>query len=209
MSTKTNTNGQARKSLAEQIDRLDGILDGLADGLNEAVAAAVQEAVGVAVREAVRSVIAEVLTNPDVLALLRAAVGPAAPASQPSAPEAAKPRRVVSHFARARAWVGGKLRQVREACASALRRVGKLFAGVRRGIITLVATVRERLWLVRLFKVQLLTALGVGAAAGVAAYYAGPWLSAGLGWLGGFLATLAVQAGVALRRMVVPPAAGV
>ena len=37
MTVTMQTNGQVRKSLAEQIDRLDGILDGLADGLNEAV----------------------------------------------------------------------------------------------------------------------------------------------------------------------------
>ena len=48
--TNVNANGRIRKSLAEQLDRLDLILDGLADGLNEAVATAVKEAVGVAVR---------------------------------------------------------------------------------------------------------------------------------------------------------------
>src|SRR2546422_122011 len=50
----TTPNGRVRKSLAEQIDRLDRILDGLADGLNAAVAAAVQEAVRLAVRGALR-----------------------------------------------------------------------------------------------------------------------------------------------------------
>ena len=35
MTTKTITNGQARKSLAEQLDRLDTMLDGLSDGLND------------------------------------------------------------------------------------------------------------------------------------------------------------------------------
>src|SRR4051812_33763369 len=79
MSTKTNSNGQVRKSLSEQIDRLDHILDGLSEGLNEAVATAVQEAVGVAVKEAVSAVITEVLTNPDILALIRASLAPAAP----------------------------------------------------------------------------------------------------------------------------------
>ncbi len=50
MSPTTNVRGPARKSLAEQIDRLDGILDGLAEGLQEAVASAVGQAVGDAVR---------------------------------------------------------------------------------------------------------------------------------------------------------------
>ena len=52
--TATNTNatanGPARKTLASQLDRLDAILDALGEGL--------------------RAALAEVLTNPDVLALL-------------------------------------------------------------------------------------------------------------------------------------------
>ena len=49
------TNGRVRKSLAEQIDRLDRTLDGLSEGLNEAVATAV--------REAVQGVLAELLAD--------------------------------------------------------------------------------------------------------------------------------------------------
>ena len=71
MST-TLTNGRQRKSLAEQIDRLDSVLDGLADGLNEAVASAV--------KEAVRAVLSEMLTNPEVLTRLHAAQQVAVPA---------------------------------------------------------------------------------------------------------------------------------
>src|SRR4051812_1741226 len=79
--TPMTTNGQLRKNLASQLDRLDGILDGLAEGLNEAVVTAVKEAVGLAVQEAVHGVLTEVLTNPDLLAKLRATVVPAAPAA--------------------------------------------------------------------------------------------------------------------------------
>ena len=61
MST-TLTNGRQRKSLAEQIDRLDSVLDGLADGFNEAVATAV--------KETVHAVLSEVLSNPELLARL-------------------------------------------------------------------------------------------------------------------------------------------
>lgn len=50
--TTTNINGRTRKSLADQIDRLDGILSGLSDGMNEAVA------------EAVRAALVEVLSGP-------------------------------------------------------------------------------------------------------------------------------------------------
>src|SRR5690242_13722241 len=45
-------NGRARKSLADQLDRLDTILDGLADALNDAVRDAVVVAVRTAIREA-------------------------------------------------------------------------------------------------------------------------------------------------------------
>ena len=56
---RTNLDGQPRKTLASQLDRLDGILD----GLDSALAGAVQEAVCVAVKEAVQAVLTEVLTN--------------------------------------------------------------------------------------------------------------------------------------------------
>src|SRR6185436_14172824 len=67
----TTMNGNVRKSLAEQIDRLDVILDGLAESLSGAVADAVRETVGLSVKEAVQAVLIEVLGNPAVLAKLR------------------------------------------------------------------------------------------------------------------------------------------
>ena len=84
----TLTNGRQRKSLADQIERLDSILDGLSDGLNEAVATAV--------REAVRAVLAEVLTNPELLARLH-------PVQAIAVPEPARPSGCL-----ARAWDGAR-----------------------------------------------------------------------------------------------------
>src|SRR3954447_24035713 len=84
MSNVMSPNGRARKTLADQIDRLDRVLDGLAEDLNEAVAAEVQRAVGRAVREAVQAAFKEVLTNPELAARLRPAPPPtvlAAPVS--------------------------------------------------------------------------------------------------------------------------------
>jgi hypothetical protein len=81
--TKTmEMNGPTRKTLASQLDRLDGILDGLSEGLSDAVASAVRDAVGLAVREAVQAVLAELLTNP---ALREQLQGPAA--AQPAPPD--------------------------------------------------------------------------------------------------------------------------
>ena len=48
---------------------------------------------------------------------------------------------------------------------------------------------------------QVLAALGVAAAVGVTAFYAGPYVAAAGGWLAGLAGTLAAQAGLALRRL--------
>jgi hypothetical protein len=64
-----------------------------------------------------------------------------------------------------------------------------------------VATAWSWLTLLKPIRSQILTALGVGAAAGVAVFFAGPWVAAASGWLAGVLGTVAVQAGIAFRRM--------
>src|SRR5260370_8625039 len=86
MTTTLTQNGKERKSLAEQIDRLDGILDGLANSLNEAVAGAVREATTSAIRQA----LVEVLSNPDVLSLIGSAARLHAPPSPEASPAAAQ-----------------------------------------------------------------------------------------------------------------------
>src|SRR6516225_8142322 len=78
------TNSKVRKSLSEQIDRLDMILDGLAQALNGAVADAVTQAVTLAVKEAVQTVLTEVLANPGLRAQLQgSAVAPIAAGTDP------------------------------------------------------------------------------------------------------------------------------
>jgi len=182
MTTSTIPNGRQRKSLAEQIDRLDGILDGLADGLNEAVVGAVKEAVTLAVRQAVQAVMTEVLTNKDLVGLLRGPLTQAAAATAPE-PAVSRPAGVLS---RVGAWAGRMWGKARRAVSAVLGLTGRgLVAGWQ---------------LVRRFRGQVLLAVGVGAAAGVAVYFAGPWLAAGAAWVAGFATTLAVQAGMALRR---------
>jgi hypothetical protein len=73
----TTTNGAStarasRKSLADQIDRLAGILD----GLDAALSGAVQDAVEQGVRQAVQSVMTEFLTNEHLHEQLRRAAQP-------------------------------------------------------------------------------------------------------------------------------------
>ena len=67
-----------RKQLSDQLNRLDGILDTLADGLPEAVG----DAVRTGTQAALQQLLIETLTNPDTLALLRAALAPSV-AAQP------------------------------------------------------------------------------------------------------------------------------
>jgi hypothetical protein len=186
----TTTNGRERKSLAEQIDRLDGILDGLAQGLEQAVVAAVQAAVGVAVREVVQAVLQEVLANPEFFKARTAAAGtPEALPAPTSTSKSGLKERLARLCGRLKAGVQAGIQAIGVVCA-------KLLGGARRAA---VAT-RDRLGVVVRFRVPLLLALAAGTLAGTAAYFAGPWVAAGMAWLAGFVTTVTVQAGLSLRR---------
>src|SRR5262245_66215302 len=66
----TMTNGRARRTLSDQLDRLDSILDGLSEALTESVAAAVKAATAQAVQLAVQATLTEILTSPELLTLI-------------------------------------------------------------------------------------------------------------------------------------------
>jgi hypothetical protein len=211
MAGTTNTNGRAqRKSLSEQIDRLDAVLDGLAEGINDTVVSAVQEAVQAAVRTAV----VEVLTNDGLQRRLRPAAGP--------------PARRAGRLA-GRAW--GLLRGLARIAAAGWSKAAAAFrkAGARgaeslgldpgaacaraAAACGLAASAARAAWarvlalrgLAGRFRRPVLVALGVGSAASVLAYLSGPWAAAAAGWLSGFVTTLAVQAGAALRKLLRAP----
>ena len=76
---RTNSDGQQRKTLASQLDRLDDILD----GLDSALAGAVQEAVSMAVKQAVQAVLSEVLTNRELHEQLQRAAKESSPPEPP------------------------------------------------------------------------------------------------------------------------------
>jgi hypothetical protein len=203
MST-TGANGRAqRKSLAEQIDRLDLILDGLADGLSAAVADAVTAAVGTAVETAVR----EVLSNPELLRRLR--------------PEPAPAAGKVTGLAR---WLcvglAGALRRcwggVSTATARVRQKAADVTAVLRAGRQALVGRVRgglsalgRRVWLggallvllARRYRKPLLVALAVGATVGLGCYLAGPAVSSVVSGLAGFVGSLVAGSRDRLRRM--------
>jgi hypothetical protein len=145
-STKSNVNGQERKTLASQIDRLDTILDGLSEALSESVSTAVQEAVSLAVKEAVQTVLTEILTNPD----LRDCLQP--PTPPPAAPPSSGGSNSTSLSSRIRSQAGYLYSQMQGHCrhwVGKLRRAGSvvrtlLLAGA--GIVIATACVaRSRL----------------------------------------------------------------
>src|SRR6516164_7258546 len=106
------TNSKVRKSLSEQIDRLDKILDGLASALNGAVADAVTQAVSLAVKEAVQTVLTEVLANPDLRAQLQgSAVAPIAADAYPAirSPETSLVDRIAQNAAHLANWCTARL----------------------------------------------------------------------------------------------------
>ena len=136
----TNTDRPTRKTLASQLDRLDGILDCLGEGLNDAVAQAVREAVGLAVQEAVQDVLTELLTNPALREQLQKAASPAPPPPAERTPEGGRGR-LAALFSRVR----DTLRSACRAGAGCLRQAGRAtslawrLAGERVRAVLLVA----------------------------------------------------------------------
>jgi hypothetical protein len=192
LNPNTTANGRIRKSLAEQIDRLDHILDGLADALNQSVADAVKQAVTLAVQEAIQGILAEVLNNPELLVKLRGLVSVTTPTTSvpvTAAAPAATTSRVGRLTGQVGSWLGRGWRSVRQACVS-----------VTSSVTHALAATKRRWQMMRQFRFPLLTALGVGLVVGIVAFCGGPYIAAVTGWIAGFTSALIAQAGVFLRR---------
>src|SRR5215470_868090 len=162
-----------RKTLSDQLDRLDRVIDDLSEGLNQAVATVVQQAVTQAVQQAVEGLAQAVLSNPELLRNLAEQLSPPSreeATASPSEGESPTSGPPVGPLARSRCGASGPLRRAGAACAAVRRRVGTLLDGVR-----------SRLRLVRLP----LLVLGLGGVAVAAAHLAGPWLSAAVSCLAG------------------------
>jgi hypothetical protein len=215
MTTTLESNNRARKSLAEQIDRLDRILDGLAEGLNEAVAGAVQTAVSLAVKEAVQSLVAEVLSNPDLMQRLAPSPGLHTNPTSPE-PAARTPHPFLEGLAGGLHGFGGKVAALAELArtrvAGALKSCWqgtRTAAGhawrcasdlARRGSRKALAL----LCLAGRFRKSLLIAAGVGTAVGLGCFFAGPLMASVVSGLVGFAGSLAVAALNALRWVLAP-----
>ena len=186
MATTTMTNGKPRKQLADQLDRLDAqmdradaILDALSEGLNGAVADAAKEGT----RQAVKEAIIEILVNPDLRAALYRASAPPADARS-------------SVWARLRDRARALAERARTAGRAAVTAVAARAPAARRGLAAAVG-VALLAWQT---KKVLVIGLGVGAGVAALAYIGGHHLAAALSGLGAAVTTVAVRAGLWVRR---------
>jgi hypothetical protein len=199
--SQTQTNGRVRRTLADQIDRLDGVIDALSEGLNQAVMMVVEQAVTVAVKEAV----VEVLTNPELRARLNLVNAPPNPsASVPVAqiaPEQPKPSWSQRLGGMAKAgwqWVSGKATQAGSAligmaqssAQKASAGAGKLWLRVRLLTAAVRAVLNVASAVIGQMRKPLLVAVGVGVAVGLGSYLAGPLVAATISGLAGFAGSL-------------------
>ncbi len=176
-----STNGRPqRKQLGDQLDRLDSIIDCLAEALPAAVADACKEGARLAVKDA----ILEILTNPELRAIVAGvATAPVPPADGPP-PAACGP-------AKPGPW--GRLKaRLRAARAAVVGRCRAATAAVAATALTLSAVMP--------LKKFLLVGAGVGAAVGLASYLCPHGVSAVVGGVCGAATAVGVQVGNWFRR---------
>jgi hypothetical protein len=197
----------ARKSLADQIDRLDNILDGLAESLNESVADAVKDVIAQVVGRAVETAVKEVLSSPELLHAALEKHAPPAPSPQSAAPKTDR-RSITDSLKRGWSWLCGEATQAASHVKKTLgqgmswcaEKVHKCFAALwnRRqgwvaacaGALTAMGGVGLALWQ---FRWSCSIALAAGLLVGLCGYLAGPVFCALLSGLGGMAATLSAM----------------
>ena len=196
MSATATMNGKPqRKQLADQLDRLDSIIDALSEGLNGAVADAAREGT----RQAVKDAIVEIMTNPELRALL--APAKAEPAPVPAAPPVydlpPEPRPTVPGL-----WtrMKAKAAAARAAVVKAAMKVKATVAGTCTAVRETVTTVGEATGEVLPVKRVLWTAAAVGAVVGVVCLVVPQTAAAAVSAVSVAVTAVAVQAGSWLKR---------
>ena len=177
--TATLNGRPPRKQLGDQLDRLDGILDVLADALPAAVADACKEGA----KQAMKEVVLELLTNPDVRALLTTSV-PAPPPS-PAVPTVTKPTWWQTLKAKVREWKDVVLDRA-TAAVQAVTLTARMLTAV--------------LPLKRIALVTLGVGLAVGLTALLAYRFCPPAVAAAVSGVGAAVTAAAAQATATLRR---------
>ena len=188
----TTTNGTmnartARKSLADQIDRLDGVLDGLSEALNESVAEAVKDVIAETVRQAVHAAVTEVLSSPD---LMRAALekhAPTATLSEPPPASQAKKLTLRERLAHMASDLGAKVKQAASLAKKKLNSAARMAGTALAVAPMLLRAVARKAWD---FRKPCAVAVGVGVAFGAVCYLGGQVFSSIANGAGGAAITL-------------------
>lgn len=190
MSAATLSNGKPqRRQLADQLDRLDGIIDALAEGLNGAVADACREGTRLAVKDA----IVEILTNPELRAML---VPQALPVPAPKTPDAPSEPRKPGLWSRIKA----KVAAARTAAVAVVTKVKTVVAAKVAGVTAAVAAAGTAAGESLPVRRALGVALGVGLLIGLVCYQMPESVSAAVAGVGAACTTVAVQMGTWLKR---------
>ena len=191
MSAAPATNGNPRrKQLSDQLDRMDAILDVLAEGLPGAVADACRDGARLAIKDA----LVQVLTDPELRALVAPVPPEPAPAEVPPAgppePAPAGPwSGIKAAFARIRAAVTGAADKARGAAADQCKVAGEAVTAVGRATGE-VLNRRRVLWV----------SLGVGLAIGLACLLVPHAAAAAVTAVTATATAAAVQTGTWLKR---------
>ena len=191
MSATDTMNGKPqRKQLADQLDRLDGIIDALAEGLNQAVA----DACGEGARQAVRDVLIEIASNPELRAMLapQAVPMPAAAPVSATPPEPKKP----GLWSRLKAQVAAARTAVVAFATKAKAAVAAKVAAVTATVAAAGTAAGEALPV----RQALGVALGVGLLVGLVCYQLPESASAAVAGAGAACTAVAVQVGNWLKR---------
>jgi hypothetical protein len=225
MAAIMSAKGSGRKTLAEQLDRMDALLDRVAENLDEAVmsvvAAAVKEVMPTAVQEAVHTAVLEVLA--EARRQKQAGTTPL-PNDEPRGPV---PVRLADRARRCWAWVVGAaqdawdtLTTMTQATKARALDVGRCLVTAGRSKAEQVReqlTARARVWWMRLLVLgmlarrlrrRLLVSLGIGVAVGLVAYLAGPVVVPVAFALLGFAASMMVGVWEPVRQQKTTPEAG-
>ena len=196
MTITASLNGRPqRKQLSDQLNRLDDIIDTLADGLPEAVG----DAVRTGTQAALQQLLIETLTNPDTLALLRAALAP---------PVMLTVADRKSFLARCRERCQIRSRSLRDAAAKSAERLRAFVRGCRvaaRGTVSSAKSVYRGWNIAWQLKKAALIGLGIGAAVATLALVSHPLaacLSGTLAATTAFALQVAFWARRTARRMI-------
>ena len=192
MSTTTMNGKPQRKQLGDQLDRLDAIIDLLAEGLPGAVADACREGA----RQAMKDVILEVLSSPELRAMIALPPPmPAPPMPVPAPVPPAPPEPKPSMWSKLKAKIAIAKEAITGVTSKAKYAVTMKFNAAKDTITAIGNASGEAVPVRRI----LLVTLGVGVVAGVGCLVVPQTMAAVVGAVGVATTTLSIQAARWLR----------